>query len=483
MNDAARTVLAVVIAAALGAAAWMLRPAGVTDAMFSDVGEVIAPGFTDPLAARSLEVVSYDEATASFRAFKVEFDGSRWVIPSHHNYPADAAEKVADAASALVGLRKERVVSDSASDHEALGVLAPDDDTAPLTGRGTRVTVRDGAGGALVSVILGGSPEGAGWGQRYVREEGKSRVYLTTIAAPISTAFADWIQTDLLQLAGAQIDRVSIDRYQIDETQGVTQGVERLTVERDPYPAPGAPAWTLRDGEGGPLAEGERVDDAKVQGVLEALRGLRIVGVRPKPENLANALAGAATDARIGAADVLSLQARGFYLNQNGQLLANEGQATASTNEGVVYTLWFGEIAPGEGDALTIGVSPEEEASAAGASSAGGESRYLVVTVSFDESAVPAPPEPAPVDQAPDDEERARRQAAWTAHEALLAQRTERINAGREKAKALAARFSGWYYVIDGSTYDELRPSREDLVRTPGEAPAGPEAPEGPPAG
>ncbi len=479
MNDAMKTLLTVAAAAVLGGAAWLTRPAGVQDAMFSDVGEVIAPEFTDPLEAKSLEIVSFDETTASFRAFKVEFDGSRWVIPSHHNYPADAQEKVAEAASALIGLRKDRVASDSAADHEALGVLAPDDDRAPLQGRGVRITARDGSGGELASLILGGSPEGAGWGQRYVREAGKSRVYVTTISAAISTAFDEWIETDLLQLEGAQIDRVSIDRYQIDEAAGVTGGTERLTIVRDTFAKSAGSSWRLRDGEGGPLDEGESLDDARVQALLAAFRAMKIVGVRPKPENLARALAGDPTGGRINATDLMSLQSRGFYLNQNGQLLANDGQATAATNEGVVYTLWFGEIAPGEGDALTVGVPPEEEASLARDT---GDVRYLIVTVTFDENAVPMPPAPEPVEDAPDDVERARREAAWMAHETLLAQRAERIASGREKAGALSRRFAEWYYVIGGSSFDDLRPTRDGLVIAPDEPQTAP-APVGPPAG
>ena len=477
MHDTLKTLIALGAAAALSAAAWLTRPAGVSDALFSDVGEVFAPHFTDPLAAKSLEVVSFDEPTASFRAFKVAFDGQRWVIPSHDNYPADAAEKVAEAAAALIGLRKERVVSDSAADHESLGVLAPDDDAAPLSGRGVRVTVRGESNAPLASLILGKPLEDAGWGQRYIREDGKARVYVATLAAPLSTAFADWIDTDLLQLKGASIERVSIDRYNIDETSGAAQSAERITVQRDPFAIAGQPQWRLIDGEGGPLQEGESLDETSVQNLAAAFANIRIVGVRPKPDSLAKALAGEATEGRVTTGDLFSLQSRGFYISQDGRLLANDGQITATTDAGIVYTLWFGEIAPGEGDALTIGLSPEQESAARAEAQGQGDARYLIITVAFDESAVPAGPEPAPLPDDADEASREKAEAERAAYDMLTADRAERLAAGRETAAALSRRYANWYYVIDAASFDALRVSRADLLTRPTET----DAPIGPP--
>ena len=155
MTDFTKTALAIVIAAALVGGATLTRPTTLEDARFSDQGEPFFAQFTDPLSPASLEVVSFDSATASYQPFKVERQAGRWVIPSHHDYPADAAENMAKAATAFIGLTKEQVVSDRAADHESLGVLAPDDPRAPLSGRGTRVTLRDDKGGELASLIIG----------------------------------------------------------------------------------------------------------------------------------------------------------------------------------------------------------------------------------------------------------------------------------------------------------------------------------------
>ena len=42
--------------------------------------------FTDAQAPRTIEVVDYDEATATALPLKVQFLQGKWVIASHYNY-------------------------------------------------------------------------------------------------------------------------------------------------------------------------------------------------------------------------------------------------------------------------------------------------------------------------------------------------------------------------------------------------------------
>ena len=49
-----------------------------------------------------------------------------WAIPSHSDYPADAAEHMAEAATALLDLEILGVASTSAGDQELYGVITPD---------------------------------------------------------------------------------------------------------------------------------------------------------------------------------------------------------------------------------------------------------------------------------------------------------------------------------------------------------------------
>ena len=95
----------------------------------------------------------------------------------------------------------------------------------------------------------------------------------------------------------------------------------------------------------------------------------------------------------ISRADVLSLQNRGYYLTRSGELLSNEGELQARTNEGILYTLRFGEILYGSGEAISAGADGSSDES-----SGPGENRYLFITAEFDPTALPEPPKPANTD-------------------------------------------------------------------------------------
>ncbi len=141
---------------------------------------------------------------------------------------------------------------------------------------------------------------------------------------------------------------------------------------------------------------------------------------------------------QISQSDVRTLTTRGFYPTNEGGLLSNDGELLVRTNEGILYTLRFGEIVYGRGDAVAVGdeTSDEEDAGSA-------ENRYLFITAEFDESVLAEP-------DASDEDAH----AAWE----------ERVREGQEKADLLAARFAGWYYVIDAGSYGRIhRPSEEFL--------------------
>lgn len=475
MTDFSKTLLAIVIAAALVAAAAFSRPSTLTDARFSDQGDVFFAALTDPLAPASLEVVAFDAESASFRPFKVEKQGGRWVIPSHHNYPADAAENMAKAASAFIGLTKEQVVSDRAADHESLGVLAPDDPRAPLSGRGTRVTLRDDRGAEVASLIIGNAapdPSGAGGAEqvarRYVRIPDKARVYAVKFPTTFSTRFADWVETDLLKLEGQRIDRLMVDRYEVDERAAERRSVERLTLSRILPPPIGADAdkWTMECQPPSGATEGAVVNEARIDEALKAYSELKIVGVRPKPPALAAALAG--TGSSVGQADLMDLQARGFFVTRDGKFVANDGESTITTEDGVVYNIAFGEVLFGHDEELTAGVQREAGSESESKSAeSGAESRYVLVRVSFDPTRFPeptAPPQPAPAPESTDGAEQpseapAPDDAAQREYERLKSEREARIAAGQARADALTRRFADWYYVIDAKSFAALRPT------------------------
>lgn len=540
MNDLNKTFFAILVAAALVGAVYLTRPAPITDARFSDQGETFFPEFADPTAARSLQVLAYDEAAATIHPFKVEFDGTRWVIPSHHNYPADAQANLAKAASTFIGLTKEQVVSDRAADFESLGVLAPDDSAAPLAGRGTRVTLTGEGGSVLADMIIGNKvkdapqPDSSGNGaapseRRYVRLPDKNRVYAANFTKTFSTSFGDWVETDLLQLQGQHVQKIIVDRYEIDETQGVKKPIEKLTLARTAQADPMNPnptgAWSVDAQPGGPPNPGETANTMKIEEAMSALRELKIAGVRPKPPKLADWFAGRSD--KVTQLDLLDLQSRGFFVTQQGQFVANEGEVSCACDDGVVYTLYFGEVLIGQGEALSAGkdvIASTGTEAGPEAPKKGQEARYAFVRVGFDDSLIPtpaAPPisgrpseQPPPVQvlpapggaeqddqqQAPpnedprpnaDEENRmppaapapvqapaetmapnappaslsaAPPSPAQQEFERRLAARKTKVDEGRKRADALSKRFADWYYVIDAASFAKLRPTRADVV-------------------
>lgn len=509
MSDFGKTAVAVVVAAGLAAAAYITRPTPITDTQFTERGEFF-PGFTDPTSAKALQVLAYDEAAATIRPFRVEFDGTRWMIPSHHGYPADAQKNMGEAASVFIGLEKEQVVTDRAADHEALGVLSPDDAAAPLKGRGTRITLSGEGGSVLADLIIGKEvksttpdPSGAVVNRRYVRLPDKARVYAVNFSKTFSTAFADWVETDLLKLGSEQVNRVVVDKYEVDEQQGMKNPVEKITMSR------GEPAssWQAEAEPGGGPIGGETVNSTRIEEMIGTLRSLKIAGVRPKPQRLADWFAGK-TD-KVTQLDVLDLQSKGFFTTQQGQFVGNQGEMSVSCGDGVVYTLYFGEVLFGEGDELSAGkdviasgggdVGPDKEKK-------GQESRYAFVNVRFDESLIPTPPapvEPAPAAETPpppapetpapggaEQDEQPNAQPAAGAQESppekspaqvdyerRLEERKSKVEAGKKRADSLSKRFAQWYYVIDAASFGKLRPSRADVISKPAPPEASPTPP------
>ncbi len=485
MTELTKTIIAVVIALALVGLVYATRPAPVTSESFNDQGELFFPEFTDPGSAASLEVLGWDEQSASLIPFKVELTGGRWTIPSHHGYPADAATTMGAAASALIGLAKEVVVTDSAAEHQAMGVLDPEAAAAPLSGRGTRVTFRDAQGAELASLIVGREwDESASTGSRkfFVRLPGSNRVYATEFEETFSTDFSSWIETDLLDLGSAQIDRIVVDAYSVDETAGQKISSERLTITRS-GDASATNMWTVLAEPAGETFDGEQIDGQRINSVIQTLRQLELKGVRPKPARLVSFFRG--ESAQVTQSDFIDLVSKGFFLTQNGAFAANEGEIRFHVGDGVLYTLYFGEILVGSGREISSGLTEDAGDDAPGTATASAaseelETRYIFVRVALDESLVPEPEAPLAEDgsegpPAQDSE----------AYQQALADREQTLATSRGRVAELAARFADWYYVIDASAFEGLRPSADEVVKAEEPQPAAPgsEQPEPSPAG
>jgi hypothetical protein len=392
------TVFAVTALALLLAASW-IEPEAIRPEVFSDQGEPLFPGYRDVLDVKAIEVVDYDEEQAVARPLKVEFRRGQWVLSSHYDYPAEARDRLAKTAAALLDLKKDLVVSDRLEDHAAYGVIDPLDMTvAGLTGRGKRVTLRDGQGRILADVVLG-KPDAERQGYRYLRLPGQKRTYSVKTEADPSAEFADWIESNLLRLNATDIRRVVINRYLIDEGLGRLTNQERITLSRE------GNDWKTE----GP----RRLSRASVEALLGTLARLRVVGARPKPKPLAEQLKSGQPLA-MTLETVMSLRQRGFFITPDGRLLAKEGELFVETAQGLVYTLRFGEVAASvAGPTVTSGELPR----------AAEQDRFLFVTVRA---------EPPRGDGSGAD--------------------------GERLARNLAQKFADWYYVISGKDFVRLHP-------------------------
>lgn len=444
------------VAVVLAIIALAFSPGRITPEAFVDQGEVFFPDFTDPNDATTLEVIEFDEEAGTARPFKVTFKNGRWTIPSHHDYPADGADRLARTAAGVIDIRKDDYRTNVVADHEACGVIDPLDEAAPgLKGRGSRISLKGEGGEALAEFIVG-KPVEDREGFRFVRLPDQNRVYASRMDLDISTNFADWIEVNLLDVRATKIERLVLDNYSINErTFSIEPGEKIDLVYRDDV-------WTTNS-----LTGSDDLDTADVRLLARALEELTIVGVRPKPAGLSAGLKGTGSSVEMTQADRLSLQSKGFYLaRQDGRLLSNEGDLKVHTNDGVIYTLRFGEVLHGSGLAVTAGLSGDEQSPESESESA---NRYLFVTSECDEGYFREPTKPASL------EFQEKADSLWTDFDKdcreqhnQYQQWERKVQASREISESLNARFADWYYVISDDSFGKIHLSRAELTKEEG---------------
>jgi hypothetical protein len=450
MSETRKTIVFLAVAVVLVLATILTVPEQVTPDAFSDLGEAFFPDFTDPNAARTLEVIEFDEETGSSRPFKVTFKDGRWTIPSHYEYPADGEDRLAQTAAGLIGIKKDDFRTDNVSDFAACGVIDPLDETVvELKGRGKRVTIKGENDVVLADLIIGKSYEDRE-NFHLVRVPGQKRVYGSLVDVDISTTFSDWIEADLLKVEKEQIEKVALKDYSVNERTGTIEQRGELFLDKGEDDT-----WTAND-----MKDDQEVDRYKMNNFLRALDELVIVGVRPKPAGLTASLQQSSGEVRIGTGDMLSLQSKGFFFSKDGRLLSNEGELQATTSGGVIYSLRFGEVVFGSGVAVTAGTGADN------ADQETGENRYLMITTDFDPEMFPEPETPANTDflEKPD--------SMWTAEDhrmksiQLAHDEWEKdLVDGRNLTDELNARFARWYYVISAESFEKLALTRDDLLK------------------
>lgn len=341
------------------------RPAPIKE--FGKVGQEFYPEFEDPTTATGLSVAVIDAEAVRPMEFSVkQASNGQWVIPSHHNYPADAADRLAKTASSVLGITRGAMVTRWEADHAKYGVVDPERDTVEveqLAGIGKRLTLRGTDDSVLASYIIGNKVEGE-TDQYYVRHPGEDETYIADLDIDLSTKFTDWIETELLDISDFDVRRVVLNDYSFEErgaqlavTNTVASTLSRETSSAD---------WELD----GSIEEGMEVDTKKVDDTVSALAGLELAGVRPKQPGLTGdlkldrAALKSQRDLDRMQSDLLS---RGFLLQPNKddpealRLISREGEMTVGTEDGLSYLLHFGRVFTGSNEELEIGFGDNDE--------------------------------------------------------------------------------------------------------------------------
>jgi hypothetical protein len=397
MSESARTlayagvaVTSIVIAGVYG---WATTPAGVDG--FDTVGTEFYPDFRDPSDADSLRVVAFNEDTATIRQFAVaRQESGQWVIPTHNNYPADAAEQLNKTANSVIGIKRGAQKGSRENEHKEFGVLDPLVEGGDFEGRGKRITLKKGDD-VLADYIIGNKAEDEG-NLYYVRIPNQNEVFLAELEIDLSTKFSDWIETDLLKVDKNDLREVTVNKYSIDEQRGGITESELSVLKRDSSSSD----WKLD----GLNEETEELKTDEVTSLVDALDELTIVGVRPKPKGLGADLT---VDPNYIKTQMQltqirgELQSKGFFIladreTEAAKLYANEGNVMAATEDGLVYTLNFGELFGGSLDEIEIGSDGDSEGDKKDTdlSMGSANNRYLFVSVAFDEKYLGEKPTP-----------------------------------------------------------------------------------------
>ena len=492
---------------------WLAQPRYQSREVKPEAERILFPELTDVQKAASLEVVKYDEELATLQPFKVVQAGGVWVLPSHQNYPADARDHLAAAATELVDLESLDVVSSSAADHETYGVIEPDPEKIKpgMVGVGELIEIRDAGGNKLARLVVGkedkrpGTSAAGGKKLRFVRKAGQDPVYRVEIdTSKFTTRFDDWIEKDLLKLSPWDVRRAVLDDYSL----GAVESGGRIRVEQNrkdrievAYDDKDQ-RWTLARLEafsGGAeakletLGEAEELASPRLNDLRNALGDLKIVDVVRKPAGLSAELK---AEEKFTADEeaVRSMQQRGFLPLKSGDILSTDGETIVGMKDGVEYVLRFGA-------GTSVGNGSGEDVAADDATG-----RYLLVMARFNESLLEKPvleelPGDAPATEgaaaeggengAADqlkaaDEAEAKAQAALEARRAVERENRRRqddydakVKAAQRRVRDLNARFADWYYIVPSKEYAKIHLNRAAVVQ-----PKGTEAADaGPPGG
>lgn len=410
MNEFTKTIVFVVVGALLVATAFgvnaLTQPEENEE--FALVGEEFFPDFDSPSAAKFLEIAAFDFEKREPVDFRVEYKDKMWRIPSHHDYPAEAADRIAKTAASIMGIRREAIGGRRETEHKRFGVIDPKSKEAKKISKsekdavGVRVIIGKENGDVLADYIIGKKVETRDMeddflreirGEKeqkplhYVRRPDEKETYIASIEVDASTKFSDWIEPDLLLLDASHLRQLVINDYsfktkveKVEVLPGVFQQIARSEkVDGEEYKL-------TKDGDFGSWKlegmdeESEELQTAKISELTRSLDNLKIQGVRPRlkidgesiltpdlkiqfPESIRSQRAAQQAVQQVA----MDLESKGFILSQDPNdgslsIASDKGELSAATNEGAVYRLYFGKVFSGTESEIEIGsASPQDD--------------------------------------------------------------------------------------------------------------------------
>lgn len=524
MSEGVKTIIFAIVALLVAVAAVVSRP--IQEEF--DPGDIteLFEDFDDPSKAASMEIVKYDDEMGQISTFKVARDkkSGAWVIPSHAGYPADAEDRMRDAALMLVDLQVLGIASQMAGEHKLFGVVAPDKEKLSVgdEGVGLLLTLEDKRDQEIASLVIGKKVKGSE-GNRFVRIPTQDVVYDVKIDPDkLSTDFEDWIEKDLLQLSAWDIEDVALKNYTVERSLNAVSidkkfdfaaqykdsewGLVELTQYSKGQPIVGA------------LGSDEELNKDKLNDVKNAVDELKIVDVHAKPNGLGRDLKageGFMKDSQ-GLEDLFK---RGFYpvriADGEPELLSANGEVHIGMKDGVEYVLRFGEAlagstdeetegknrylfamarvdnsklpapeledlpeALGDGEAKEDGKDADDSSETSADSTASAEADATETTADEEKGEEEAE---ARADESSDEGEDEKEAEDKEAKEAQLEKERERISKenerklneynekvkkAKEKVAELNTRFGDWYYVVSEEQYEKIFLGLDDLIKT-----------------
>ena len=393
MQETTKTLGFVGVAAALVAAAvtshFVNQPRSSSD--FELVGKPFHESFESVEQAKSLQVSAVDSETGALKQFSVEEVDGLWRIPSHSNYPAEAAARLAETSSSVMGLERQTLVGRQKDAYKQFGVVDPlgedvDDDPEAV---GKRIQLRDEDGETLVDLIIGkeaGETAGAEANEfqvndvaknYYVRRADEQQTYSVPLKLDLSTRFSDWIDPDLLQLQRENLNSILINNYTIEERGSGPFGQVREMFKKQGDQVNVSRADSTNPWEMGDLdPEKGTLKTDQINKIIDVLDNMTLAGVRPrfkyKGQSLLTPELALATIPELeqnpreksNAIGELQRELSGKGFNFAGtaeklELVSEFGELEIGTTDGAVYRLNIGSKVEGDDEAIEIG-SPDE---------------------------------------------------------------------------------------------------------------------------